>query len=371
MDDLIYFSSPTVSTYDQSLRERSYKYHEWFNLDHADVWPMHYTSRVTKLDTPWPLANSMAPLPDHVQSSEKRFDVVIESIAAEFAQLVKKTGRKPYVCWSGGIDSTAILVSVLKTCDQSFLENLTILLGKDIHQENSYFYHHFVKDRLDCQDIDGFRIDSSNYHKIIVVDGEAGNQIMGHAASYKLLYFNQEDLLDRDWKTIKNLTEIYTGSTDFHHELIQQSIKHAPLPITTVYDYFWWLGFNFKFDDVLLRKMLSYAAYLTPEQSKDFWKHGLYRFYAHDLMQQWSMATLDLRRQTCKRTPKYEQKKYIVEFDQNPFWFANKHQEMSMSDVFFKMKLTHPVFALDRAWKKYSFANQEDRRFLGQILEKA
>lgn len=371
MDDFIWFSSTAIGIYDQSLKESSYKHQAWFNLAQAEVWPMHVNNRVSTLSTPWPLAETIAPLPDPNLSFEKRFDRVIESIAEEFGRLVKATGRKPYVCWSGGIDSTAILVSLLKTCDQDFFKNLTVLLGKNIHQENSYFYHHFVKDHIDCQDIDEFRIDASNYDKIIVVDGEAGNQIMGHAASYKLLYFNQEDVLDQDWKSIKDLTKIYTGSTDFHHQLIQQSITHAPLPITTVYDYFWWLGFNFKFDDVLLRKMLSYAKYLDCEQSDDFWNHGLYRFYSHDLMQQWSMITLDLRRVTCKKTPKYEQKKYIVEFDQNPFWFANKHQEPSQSDVYFKMGIPNSVFALDRSWKKYSFSSQEHRRMLGQILEKA
>lgn len=370
MDKLIYFSAPTVGLYDQTLQDDSYKHQKWFTLYRAELWPPHLNSRVGGLDIPWDLDKTVCPIPEINYHSEKRFDAVIESIAEEFILRVGKSGRKPYVCWSGGIDSTAILVSLLKTCSQDFLKNLTVLISKNIYQENSYFYHHFVKDKINCQDIDEFKINSSNYNKIIVVDGEAGNQIMGHAASYKLLYFNREDLLDQGWKTIKDFTKLYTGSTDFHYQLIQESIEHSPLPITTVYDYFWWLGFNFKFDDVLLRKMLNYGKHLTSEQSNDFWNCGLYRFYAHDLMQQWSMLTLDVRRGTCKKTPKYEQKKYIMEFDKNPFWFANKHQEGSMSDIFFKIESRNSVFAIDRTWKKYSFSNQEDRRMLGQMLGK-
>jgi hypothetical protein len=53
-------------------------------------------------------------------------------------------------------------------------------------------------------------------------------------------------------------------------ELIQESIDCSPIPIDSVADLLWWVAFNFKMDDVLLRKMALYVGNLTPDQSGDF-----------------------------------------------------------------------------------------------------
>jgi hypothetical protein len=166
------------------------------------------------------------------------------------------------------------------------------------------------------------------------------------------------------------------GATDFNIELVVESIGLAPVPVETGCDFLWWYNFNFKFDDVLVRKMVSYAKQLNPLQTEIFWNQGLYRFYSHNIMQIWSMTTQNQRRESSKIMPKHIPKKYIFDFDHNDFWYSSKSEQGSSADVFFSRDLglpqaqMRPVFALDSNWNKYSIADASTRVELGKILQR-
>jgi hypothetical protein len=372
MTKFIYLSLQWLSGYDRQLLLPNYQYSKWFKLHQAEHWPRHTTSRVHLLDTPWPLAPTVCPIPKII-GNELRFDVVIEEIAEEFCRQVTESNKDPYICWSGGIDSTSILVSILKVATAEFLERVTILCSDKSVTENSYFYYKFIDKKLKTQNIDTFEITADNYDKIIVVDGEAGNQIMGQTAIHKLIYSGQHDLLNAPWKNIVDLKKLLIGATDFNIELICESLKHSPIDIETGYDLLWWTNFNFKFDEVLLRKTMSYTEQLTNVQSKTFFTQSLYKFYAHPKMQIWSMLSKDLRRETSSIISKYIPKKYIFDFDNNDFYFSSKCEEGSLSDVFFNKDIgskNSAMFAIDEEWHRYNINHADSRRMLGAILHK-
>jgi len=372
MRDLIYLSLPWLSIYDPYLMDSEYQHHNWFYLKNIEHWPPHTTSRVHRLDTPWALSPTTIPIP-RITNSELNFAHVIENIADEFCNYATKSGKKVYVCWSGGIDSTSILVSILKVASAEFLKNLTVLYSSASLLENAYFFSRFIDNKLLTQDIDTFVITPEMHNKIIVVDGEAGNQVMGQTSIHKLIYAGRLDLLNQSWRTIKDPGQLLLGVTDFAMDLLKESILHAPVPIETGCDLLWWTNFNFKFDDVLLRKALNYTRCLSPAESKLFYEKGLYRFYAHPDMQIWSMLAKDLRRESSRHMPKYIPKRYIFEFDRNEFYFSNKSEEGSSSRVFFNQDVgtvTTGIFALDKDWNKYNIADQSVRTQLGQILQR-
>lgn len=372
MRDLIYLSLPWLSMYDAGLLDSNYPHHQWFHLQNVEHWPRHTTSRVHALDTPWSITPTVIPIPE-INNNELRFDRVIESIAEQFCNHATQSGKKVYVCWSGGIDSTAILVSILKIASAEFLKNLTVLYSSNCVTENAYFFSYFIKEKLQSENIDTFSVTPENYDKIIMVDGEAGNQVMGQTSIHKLIYAGRLDLLNQPWRTIKNINQLLIGATDLAKQLLTESIEHAPVPIETGCDFLWWTNFNFKFDDVLLRKALNYTQHLDPAQSKLFYEQGLYRFYTHPEMQVWSMIAKDLRRESSKYMPKYIPKKYIFEFDHNEFYFSNKSEEGSSSYAFFNQDVgskTTGIFALDKDWNKYNIADQCVRTQLGKILQR-
>jgi hypothetical protein len=372
MDNLIYFSVPLLTSFDGQLKNKQYRYHHWFEMIDILEWPAHITSRISALNTPWPLASSVCTMPQ-ITSNELNFSKVIEYIADEFCKQINQSNQTPYVYWSGGIDSTSILVSLLKVANSEFLKKLVVVCDQSSIKENSYFYYKFIDKKIQIQPLETFSITADNYKQIIIVDGEAGNQCLGWRAINVLAYYQEFDLLAQPWQNIKDFNSILPGCTEFARQMICDSIGQAPINIDSVYDFLWWTNFNFKFDDVLLRKAHYYTKNLSPEQSKYFWNHSINRFYAHPLMQQWSMLSKDLRREKTQTMGKYFAKKYIYEFDCNELWYVNKKEESSDSRIFYESRSlldSTAVFAIDQDWNRYSLADLHTRQELGRILQR-
>ena len=370
MNNLIYLPLDWLRDYDPVLCSDEYAYNAWFKMYDVNLWSSHLTSRVHKLKTPWDLAPTVCPIPDVVPNFELRFDIVMDSITAKFCDYIKSSGKLPYMSWSGGIDITSILVSLLKVGDADFLKKLVVLCNETAIDENAFFYYHFIKNKITTLSIDdeSFKITAETYDKMVILDGDAGNQIMGSPHINNLVKFGRGDFLKQPWRSL-NYKDIIQGATEFQMEMIQESIDYSPIPIDSVADLLWWIAFNFKMDDVLLKKMALYAANLTPAQSSEFWNTGIFRHYAQPEMQLWSMATKDIRH--TQSMLKYTPKKYIYDFDHNDFWFASKTEQGSIS----QRHMNHlfgdsTIIALDQDWNKYYISDFNTRQKLGQILQR-
>lgn len=364
MNDLIYFSSRTLLQYDPTLKDN-----HWFNITRAMDWPAHIVSRVHKLDTPWSLAGTQYPIPQ-LQQVGFDFSELLDNVAAEFCTQQQLTDNEIYVSWSGGIDSTAVLVSLLKTASPQIKSRITVLLDYRSKQENAYFYNKFIKPNFQVVDVNTFVVSADNYQKIIILDGEGGNQIFGFKAISWWIYKKQWALLDTAWTKIDDLTAVIPGINQHGVDLIIESIKHSPVPIVTVFDFIWWANFNFKWDDAMLQKSLAYTKMLNPLQSKEFFENRVIRFFAHKDIQIWSMIYKDYRRSTSKIMNKQIVKKYIYDFDKNHLYYAHKQEQGSNADVYSKMafSILNPIVAIDQNWNKYSLADKSTRQKIQLML---
>ena len=138
MNNLIYFSTHVVVSHDFEVTSNEYQYHNWFNLIKGLEWPSHTTSRVHQLNTPWILSPTVCPIPKLIHN-EENFGNVIDSIAENFCQQILQSGRTPYIAYSGGIDSTSILVSLLKIGNPDFLKKLVVLQTKTVSKKTHIF----------------------------------------------------------------------------------------------------------------------------------------------------------------------------------------------------------------------------------------
>jgi hypothetical protein len=248
---------------------------------------------------------------------------------------------------------------------------LVILCDTRSTHENAYFYHKFIKNHIREQTTDTFVIDESNYDKIVILDGEAGNQCVAGPSVQRLCYRERFDLFNEPWRSRENLKELLIGANDFNIDLVVESINFAPIDIITGYDFLWWVGFNFKFDDVLLRRMFKYSKHLTADQTSVLWNSGIYRFYQHPKMQIWAMTTLNQRREKLSVAAKYYPKKYIFDFDHNDLYWSSKVEQGSESMTSGEdYPLQNAPFAFDKYWNRYSLADAATRKILGEILER-
>ena len=373
MNNLIYMPLTWLGRYDPTLRADTYQHNKWFNMKLVNLWPSHLTSRVHKLNTPWDLAPTICPIPSFSHTTELSFDTVIDSVTHRLCEYIKNTGKTPYMCWSGGIDSTSVLVSLLKVGSADFLKKLVVLHNQRSIQENAYFYYRFLAGRITTVDFDRtpFCITAENYDQVVILDGDAGNQVMGSPHINSLMQQGRCDILDLDWTTIEDPNKIIAGVSEFQFEMIRESVALAPVEIRTVFDLLWWSAYNFKTDNELLQKMPAYIQHLTPEQSCEFWKTGIFKHYAQPEMQQWSLASLDLRRKSLDIMLKHISKKYIYDFDHNDVWYAHKTEQGSTAQSYEKYDWGHSgLIALDSNWNKYNLADPATRRELGRILER-
>ena len=367
MSKLIYFHSHLVSTFDQYLENEKYSKNSWFNLKNVNGWPSHVYSRSIELDTPWPMVALLSAIPE-ITNNETRFDFVLDQIAEKFCLQVKQTQRAPYIMWSGGIDSTAIFVSLLKIANKEMLEQIVIVCNQASIDENPYFYNQYIKDKLTTVDTDQFKVTANNYNTMLLVNGDCAEMIFGSTHPQSLARQSQLDIIHESCRddTIlrRSMNNTDPVAMEFGLSLVKESIKHSPIPIDTVYDFLWWQYFDFKIVDSLLRTIVHLTDQLTDEQTKDFQENTLQQFFMYPEMQIWSMLTTNARREHMHIDFKYDAKKYIYEFDHNDFYYNNKQKYPSV----IKNTACRHIFAIDENWRRYSLTNVEDRRLLGQWL---
>lgn len=347
------------------------EYKKWFDSGTWNAHSGHLASRVHKLNTPWPLIpqHSVAPLDNKVNwvTGETDFDLVIDSIAQEYVEYTLSNNLSPIIFWSGGIDSTCVLVSFLKNNCTEFLDRLQIVCNKKSFMENPYFYDQFIQGKFETIDTDHFKLTQENSTKIVLFDGEGGNQVFGSGSIYDLARKNQFDLLDRPYQSLLNLP--YSEGDRHLIDLVVESLPYCPVSINTVYDFLWWSNFNFKFDSVLLRKILVYTHILTPSQRKSFWDRGLKRVFAHPDMQRWSLNSLESRHRSLKVTTKHAPKKYIYDFDGNEIYFYQKRETTSLTDVFLSRSIGgQGAIGINQDWELVDMKNRDHRRAMGSLL---
>lgn len=359
MTDLIYCSRQLVQKIDRSHDLM----HPYFG---AVAWKRIYEnlrSRVIDMPCPVRFAPATSPMPRDLSGADTDFSRVFDSVADYYVSHTLSQGLKPYLWYSGGIDSTSVLVAFLRTGNRQFLDNLQIICNQASIEENPYLFDRFIRGRFQLHDTDTFRIDLNDWQTMAVFDGEAGNQALGSSIIYDFARAREYDRLASPWT---ELPPEFTRAHPYWQDVCRESIKHAPVDIETVHDLFWWIAFDFTWEEVLLRKILVYTHEMTAADRKQFYLKHLFRFYAHPQVQQWSLATTHQRRESLKTTTKYYPKRYIHEWDRNDIYFAQKREMGSVSQVFLDRKMPSDwIFGMDQDFNLLDIRDRSIRQSVG------
>ena len=206
-------------------------------------------------------------------------------------------GGDVYLCWSGGIDSTAALVALLRTAGNR-KSRLVVVLDDDTIVENPQFYNTHVRDKLRCEQRGG-RALSDIATAGLTVTGELGDQIFGSAlceAAFAEAIDDDGDGGDDDddkdnrggdqqrcadacflpspdgtpglarpWQNtllpalahLDLLGEPSPGESPEESFLswIAPFFDAAPFPLVSTFDALWWLNFAGKYQNVSLRSV--------------------------------------------------------------------------------------------------------------------
>lgn len=223
------------------------------------------------------------PIPNH-STFEESFDAIMKQRAHECVSLAQKTGRKISVLWSGGIDSTGVLLALIDILGiEAFRDNAEILLSQESTKEFPELFKFIIQNKLKIIPVThpvSRYLNSNNLN----VSGEHGDQLFG---SDKMLTYVESGLGEIKYQDIIPVLMMdklgKAKKVDALFSYIDPVMNKAPFRISTICDYLWWVNFVFKWQQVSLR-----IAVWSIDNIKPVYE-SLFHFYRSDEFQKWSL----------------------------------------------------------------------------------
>jgi hypothetical protein len=195
--------------------------------------------------------------------------------------------------WSGGIDSTAALLAFIELLGIAEAKrSIEIVMSSRSILENPYTWEKVVRK-------ENFTIHNALHFKeqwngdSIIVNGECGDQVQGGEGYRNLGNIFGANAITTPWnlENISKFVSIRSGlNTQQTEQLVHifvQQVQQAPIPLTTMGDFSWWLNFSGKWASTYYRTATKSPSALTNE----FFDNYFFPFYASDEFQLWSMYT--------------------------------------------------------------------------------
>jgi hypothetical protein len=260
--------------------------------------------------------------------------------------LQEKTDRPWLIFWSGGIDSTVIVASILKNATAAERENIYVACSRaSIYELPRFFYSHVQPNfkLIQTPDIAQHLLDE--YH---IIDGEFADQLYSSGIGWELLRLDPDSqALDirRDPDLLLNQLASKTNKNfaTWYYEHILDNINSIDIPVNTYHDFYWWYFFNYHYTDVYIRLRKNSV---TNDYSP--------RWFATDDYQQWAMNNNQIGTKYTRNLSdsKLASKQYIYDFDHDEYCRTFKIKSKSIQ-MFSKLNLTQEFCILDDFSKLY------------------
>lgn len=339
---------------------------QWYIKISSTVTPMRHISRNGEWSMPWPqkLIPKFA-MPKYDPTFNKSFEQVTDENALRIKQRVQQ-GEKFGIMWSGGIDSTVILVALLKNLTSRELENIYVLYSGESIIEYPDFFRKFIHNKLKTFDSRVVKYDNLLDMDITPITGDEGDCIFGTVIGLNM-YNNFDALLDKiDSPNKDNLKSLRNkiSNSDIHYstfkDLIIQyldipwhkdfgrilyekydlNVRTADVPVHSLHDFFWWLIFNVKYLNCSIRGALHYNYTLDWKVVMD----RMVNWYNDTDYQLWSMVNNNNGTKIKNHILSYKEsaKKYIYDFDRNIWYYTFKHKVDSLWNLTYRSNERFP-----------------------------
>jgi len=294
---------------------------------------------------------SLYPMP----AFDPHFSLTVEHVMARrVTELLAKHSRL-HVLWSGGIDTTAVLVAFFRTVgvDRASWERagLSVHYGPRAVQEHPKFFQRYVS-QLPGAPIEGALRDFVDGSRVVVA-GTPADQLFSTAWFRRA--FQDEWVTDvdgrparnplwyslhRPWEEIMPQCLRFEGclspDPDDEEEWLQWIspwVAKAPIPIKTAFDFGWWVSVSLKWQYDCLRVVLNRPE--SPEQVQRAFG-TLEHFYGSDEWQQWGYHHHATKMPDLSVWASFKEplKRYICDFDGDAEYYRAKTKVASVKMFF-------------------------------------
>jgi len=265
------------------------------------------------------------------------YDLCMERASA-LAKLVEGTDKKLHLFWSGGIDSTAVLMSLREVMPAN---KIVVLHTPESLAEYQGFFEQHIQGTFET-----FEFSMGTVWKAvefacangIVVTGEIGDQIYG-----SVLYLDRgKDWLMQPWE---NFNAGITADESYH-----RFVQACPQKITTTAEFLWWVNYSLKYQLVQCRMLLDNT---VSELNKNF-----FHFFDTKAFNDYAVST-----PMEDKMPGYVIEAYkkplrdvIYQLSNDATYAYTKPKVRSLVPVYGRFTRNKVAFAIDTNWKRYYLA---------------
>lgn len=294
------------------------------------------------------------------------FGEVSDLVACSLRDRINQNNEKFAIMWSGGIDSTVVLVALLKNLTQEELKNVAVCTSISAIIEYPNFYNDHIVGKFKLLDSFTLKYDDLIRQGYSPITADEGDCIFGTFFGLQL-YYNWKmyaNMLSADsrhhistiidkvtdptvhWTQFKDLLIEYfqlVPNQDFPYpampevdknfgrllyEKFELNIKTTQVPINSLHDFFWWLIFNVKYLNCAVRGGLYFNDTLPPKDSVE----SIVNWYSFPQYQLWSMANNNngTKIKLNAASYKWAAREYIYDFDKNPYY---KHFKLKLESM--------------------------------------
>lgn len=249
-----------------------------------------------------------------------------------------------YVYWSGGIDSTAILVALIRA--GATREQLTVVCDNDSEMENGPFYDNHIDGVFPTRhavDVPRMLVEHPEAH---IVTGELNDQLFGADTMQRVCLTSgapalQRPNTDADFVDVMGRLGYAAPDASALRRDIVGSAQTQDVTLRNVFDLLWWLNFAFKWQDVALRTMMAgRAAHLEHMNARQ--AERVHHFFGTARFQDWSITRHELK--IIDRWPTYKitAKRFIFRHDANEDYLAHAVKVGSLGELLKRGGLQQP-----------------------------
>jgi hypothetical protein len=301
---------------------------------------------------------SLFPLPQ-MRIFTKTYEELCNERAQALLARAEKLDVPLYAFWSGGIDSTCLLVSLLKNATAVQAERIVVLMSEDSIAENPEFYQRHIRGKLRRQSATLFPYILGT--KNLIVSGEHNDQLFGSDVIEEVVNRFGFDVVHEPYNRQLFLTFFEEGLGEKPAPrfvaMFEQLSECAPVPLSTNYDVFWWINFAVKWQTVYMR-LLSFTAERNAHLLSEKYLRTYYApFYNTQGFQLWSMNNMDQRLRNGWRSYKWPAKQLIYEFTKDADYRDNK---VKRGSLFFLIEQQASVSFIDDKFVFHASVQPED-----------
>ena len=278
--------------------------------------------------------HSLFPIPEFRIFSKTMAELCDERAIAVLRE-AERLGTPLYVLYSGGIDSSCVLVSLLKHATPSQKKNITVLLSHESIAENPRLYQEHIKGKILTASSISFP--SRIGDDCMIVSGEHSDMVMGNDKIGKLLAHYGAQAVHAPYdRTL--LTELFAEGSfegdrvmaEFTLDLFERIRDAAPIPIISNMDMLWWANFALKW-----QACFHFILLFTPTQNASrvtqaYLDERFISFYNTDEFQLWAMNNLDKRIKDTWKSYKWVLKDIIYDYTNDAEYRAHKTKKGSL-----------------------------------------